>query len=250
MLNICDKIEETKSKFQDQCKDFIDIQRRNKIYEKVPADMEIHAKNATSYLQTKLTLINNAKKLKIWSKHFDIRAGFDCVPSDYSKKYVDSFKNWERNPVEEEHVKTVESSIRFMKREYDELSKKFIDDVEAVDRLTPKLNETMTEVNNLFDELITSTDIVRASKIIWDLVPKLYSIILQQSQLISDLATVKQILNLYNEKRSKWAEFLIGMRSTLNSRPLPVKLLKGKYVKKIVSNVGGNQFLKKKKDKQ
>lgn len=110
-----------------------------------------------------------------------------------------------------------------MKSKFNNWQQIFNDDIKEADVLRDEIKAHFNGANSIFKTLLKEPD--NASETAEKYVDGvLDSILVRHYRLIRKLESAVDVLHRYNNERIIWAEFLIGMRTALDSDPKPVEL--------------------------
>lgn len=164
------------------------------------------------------------------------------LPIKSDKEFGISFKNWNSNPANVEHIKRVQSELSSMKQKYLVLHETFNVQMKPLLEIIATIGSETEGAHSLFEKIVAAYSPNKMLEDIEKLHPILKGIIdvyTLNADLPQKLLNVRNALQSYNEQRIKWAEFVIGMRQTPSGEKKRVKLTITAQAKKISKNVKG-----------
>lgn len=222
LLNSFTTIDEIRNKFEVLAAPFLNNSYIDQLYKKVPDAMK------------KNLLFHRKFKDVNWIQEIGIRNScqviyplisfelFEICLSDF--KFYDSYEQWIENVPVKKRLKKVQKDLSLMQFDYDLLNQQFNQKMAIADQLKASIEEDKATVIKLCDKLLNSANANEAKTILKELMPTLERIPPSECKLSDAISShMKFILNGYNEHRKKWAEYIIGMRKTLESEPKTVE---------------------------
>lgn len=144
--------------------------------------------------------------------------------------FIESYKVFCKNPFNLTHAQLIWRDHTRMRKTYNDLHIKFDDDMAAAETLRASVDTNIGVASKQFVKLLSTSNVKEIRNIVVRLQPIANKVIEEQKQLLGKLENMGETIELYNVKRYRWAEYLIGMRDTLNSderhsvTPVEIKL--------------------------
>lgn len=203
-------------------KNFMGEKDINLIVQSVPEDAQLNGKSARTILREKIEEINanEAKKFKELEDSIRTRIAMKSQ-NIIDSNIITSYQHWLKNSVDANHLKQIEIDYPEMKSQFEQWQKDFTAYMTTTDELRKEIKKKL-DSSNAKALVIRTTFGNNADKQINEI---LNYILGKQSTLAENLKNAEKVLAKYNDERIKWAQFLIGMRATLNSDPKPVELI-------------------------
>lgn len=228
-LNFMLRISESVNAVDDEIKSlnpiFISDSIKKEILGKVPENLIIDQMDAHFMLLHKIDSINFQLANKIANQINRISAAFRFDdPEAYEDDFDVSFDNFIVNKVKKKHMIRIDKDLYAMKAEYCRLQKIFSMEIAAIRKLKVFLETDIAKAKIMFLNLLESTAQKGTNKTFEDIASILDKITVHKNDLYQYLSNLLEIVEHYNEQRSAWAAFLIGMKPALPSFSRPVKL--------------------------
>lgn len=241
MLGLYTHIDELKSKCEGLDR-LMNQERKIEILNKVPSTMLIEGELARDTLQTKIDLVNFANSLKVLHLNYEISFAIDFILAN--ENFVESYQNWKLKKVNKKHMLLVKDTLNSLKLEYVQLHEFLTMAMSVIDETKRNIGTMTTLLNSKLNRLLTITESAQISEIVEQITHSLIEIHKKQDLFVTQLESIRDILNYYNAKRVTWAEFIIGMRELPIMEPKPVVLKKREYIKQIARKYYGKYSLK------
>lgn len=226
IVQFLDNINEIQTEIVAFNKTFINEFQKQQMLAKVSFDMKIDNLNAKHVLLCKIDFINITTRRRItMSIHqicLEIASKF---PGRYELNFEKSFWNWVKNPTNRTHIERINNDLYIMEALYSRLVKLFNRKLLQIRETKASLESDLVKANLLVDKFLRAVT-KKSRKYIEEMEAILDNITIHTGNLEQKLDQLLHILNYYNEQRSDWAQFLIGMKKTLSSNPKEVKLAK------------------------
>lgn len=226
LLKLTENEDEIKIKLNNLISRPVNSKKIKQALEWIPANMKIIGKNAHTVLSETIRLINNEHMEQIKNLKASVYSQviFDS-PSKYDVNFDIMFEKWEHKPIDVKHLKKVSDDINTMKIQYHNLQANFNKQVQKLDALQTKIDTDVSYTNDLLDALLGMHSLEQMMKTITTFERIKDRISNHRTQLIQILENLKKILSIYNIERISYAEYLIGMKESLESKR---KLMKHK----------------------
>lgn len=212
MLGISENIDQVKTKLG---------RRYHGIYSsQIEKSLQMITYNRT-IIRSKIESIDKSREVKIYNLCNKIRSQISMKISN--PNFLNSFVQWDQNPVDVEHLKRVKSLLSDMKSEYDELHKQFSKHMRLILAVSANIDKDILSVNTFFKQLLRpnySRQAKRNTQLVETMIDKITK---QQSDLIQNLNQILKVVNIYNNQRYNWATLLIGMEKLPSTSALPHK---------------------------
>ncbi|XP_031639853.1 uncharacterized protein LOC116351845 [Contarinia nasturtii] len=181
--------------------------------------------NARAFLRNKIYLINNDLTEKIGQLNMEIYTEIAHKPFIANDKmFANWFKLWDKDQMDEEHLKNIKKEIRAMAAQYEVSNREFKKKMKEVDNLRKTIDNYFRLANEKCDNLLKAKNYTEFPRMVQEIVPLIERIYKSQSQLIENLENVQNLLKDYNMKRIIWVELLIGLRESLTSNRRSINL--------------------------
>lgn len=224
LLTVPISIERMRNNFRMFHTTFVNKPMKDKLLKKVPPEGELDEIIYSWLLNQKIDTINQLHTNQISPVLNDIYTELAIqMPSKRNSKFDESFKNWLENPTDSIHIQRIETDLNAMIIQYNQTLVTFNNELEASVDVSKGIVAEIKQANALFDKLLKQRDVNQAKVIVGEVSNILDKIPTRESVLIRNLRDVKSALYKYNNQRVIWAEFLIGMRETLDSPSKPVE---------------------------
>lgn len=230
MLGLYTHIDELKSRCE-RLDRLMNQERKIEILKKVPSTMLIEGKLARDSLQSYIDLVNFANSLKVLHLNYEISLAIDF--SLANQNFVKSYQNWKLKKVNEKHMLLVKDTLDSLEVEFVQLHEFLTMAMSVIDETKRNIGTMTALLNSKFNRLLTITESAQITEVVEQITHSLIEIHKKQDLFVTQLESIRNILNYYNAKRVTWAEFLIGMRDLPIMEPKPVILKKREYIKQI-----------------
>lgn len=227
ILNISNNTHQLKAKLLIPLTPIMTNAKRDEVAKKVPKMVTVKGIDGNTFLRKFITQMDESQTRIL--NHFKEEASaefkYELPQNDEALK--ESFNIWVNHGIEHIRHENLEMKIRTVESEYSNFYEQFKRKMDIVDEITHFIGGITVLLNIKCDKLIRSKDQKHAINIFDELGS--VSTILSEQQLLlrQNLEQLKEILKQYNENRKIWVEFLIGMRTSLNSTRIPLKRKEG-----------------------
>ncbi|XP_031636117.1 uncharacterized protein LOC116349008 [Contarinia nasturtii] len=208
------------AKLKSTLSEFMDRSKIKEVLEKIPEEFRIKKKKARTVLKTKINLINSAQTDETKDLHDAIlvEIAFE-LPEFYDDEgiFENCYKKWIHKSIDIQHLEQVKRDIYSMTSRYDTFVENFKIEMKGANNLTATIQTHIHLANDVVNQLLQAST-PQIEKIANENVkPRLDKLSDLYTELFDILESVKESLEDYNLHRLRWAEFLIGMRSSHNS---------------------------------
>lgn len=213
ILKISNKVGLVKAQLKAPENAFMDDKRKTHILEKIPNNWIYRDGNLVrNILEKKIDQINTAQKnsIKLYNDYIVAELEMN-LPQKYNPNFIRVYQGWSKRIIETNHVKEMEKEIKIMASEFQEINKKFNEAFTKSNKLREELYSYMASAHMSFDGFLKSH--LTGRKLV--LVFKEINCILKrieekQSDLSYELYILRDTIQWYNKKRSRWAETLLN----------------------------------------
>lgn len=197
--------------------EFMHLNLMENMLSKVPEEIEIDGKNTRAFLYHKISETFVHQKAEVEDMNRQITAEIQFELSDNNKRnFVDLFKQWYNKPAEKKDVKRVKNGIGPMFSDHKQFFECFNRTMATVEKFNGLVKSCKTIVDYTRKNLLKSTKFEEIKKLTEEIVGSTVKASSTYPLLIKKLADVKTLLRNYNKRRIEWAEFIIGIRESLD----------------------------------
>lgn len=221
---------------------FMNAERLEQVLEKVGPSIKTNGKSTKELIETLIVSINNIKTTNIWDFHDEISSSvaFELPENNIDEEtFETSYQHWKLNPIDSAQIQRVIDAVCGMKKEYTDLNTNFSSQLKEANEISTRIENDFKSVNGLCSKLLSPTN--NPMKGVYcdipDIVKGLEAIHTEYSKLLEKIENISKIIRNYNIKRFVWAEFMIGMRKTLDSEPKFVELRYLGAAKKLAKSI-------------
>lgn len=229
-LNLSKDMDKIKTKIVDAGKVFLSPSKREQVLARVPKTIFITADQQrviAHYLLNKrfVTIYHSTVKIKKITN--EILSEIALKPLNQIDEHFDRwYRRWDPNCIDNDHIAKIKENIRSIASVYEQIHGHFMKDMRVVNEVKANLDMLIGLAYSSIERLLNSTVSAKQfyqetelieertdllTVILGDLDPILERIPIQQDLLTRKLIKLNNWLVKYNEKRTIWAEFMIGM---------------------------------------
>lgn len=217
MLHISNSVEKIQPEFlPNKTKLFVNYTDLATIKAKVPEGMVIKKKNARDSLAKAIGQINLNRTLNTEQIYRDIYAALGPQYfENYNELFDDKFKQWLNKSINKAQFENVAEGIPTMANQHQKLIGKFSKALKEIKRFKQDVDKFIDFAYPMIKSLLKSTCFKDQKEFVGQLDDYIIEIVKSQTQLSKSYKKLDEVLKQYNQKRSEWAEFFIGMRSSV-----------------------------------
>ncbi|XP_031621061.1 uncharacterized protein LOC116339364 [Contarinia nasturtii] len=217
MLTMPRNFYDVRPKLKAPVNEFLDSEIRDRVAKKIPKTIKINETNTRVAISSIIESIND-QRIQIRNINADILKKMSFKPSEKNDDlFIQSYKAFKVNPFDLAHAQQVWRDQKTMRDEYDELHAKFNVNMNAAETVKASVDSDLDIATKGFFELLNMSEIKQVEKMCVTLESITNELIEQQQLVLGKLESVRETIEQYNIKRYRWAEFVIGMRYTVDS---------------------------------
>ncbi|XP_031636545.1 uncharacterized protein LOC116349306 [Contarinia nasturtii] len=213
MREISLNIDHIRDQFSRCAQTLADEEGKANLLSKVPAGLKVNGLDGVEFWTHRLSNVNGGQKL-VWETHQGIINEIDSVlPVHIDPHFYNNFYNWCHHPFDGEQCALIQTKwLKSMAGIHSTFGVNLDKVTKEVFEVKETLSKNISQANDWFDVILNAnTKPAKVLEAFKKVEPFTNTITSVQSLLLPKLKNVKKLLNLYNQQRTIWANFMMGL---------------------------------------
>ncbi|XP_031623908.1 uncharacterized protein LOC116341143 [Contarinia nasturtii] len=215
MVKIASNVDQVEQNLKAPAKQFMSEEKVTNILKQMPDEMTVLKlkleTGARDFVHSVIDWVNN-EQASIEKLNHEVAAALAFAP--HSEDFKTAFNHWAADKnTKVDHLKKAAGSIDAMQAYFSQLHATFENEMAEAEKVKSNIEHGMNSANTEFDKL-HGTNSEAAQKIIEQARLHMTTVTENQAKLLIHLGALKAVLDEYNEERTAWAKYVVGINDS------------------------------------